>query len=150
MNGLLKIMTIGAVIFGSYSVLAQSGKPNLSGQQNFVQKLDKKVDLDSKQEKQILQIKQKEAQKIKKYQDKIDKTRLDAKIKIEKKLTPEQKAQLEKKNKKAHAANWKKGQHPKWNKGGHAFGPQQPKKTGFPPMPPKGPKSGHPSQKPIH
>lgn len=91
MKAIIKMMTVGAIVLGLQNVQAQAGKYNQGGQHAFVNQLDKELKLSEKQEIQILQIKQKEAEKIAKYQNKIDQIKLDTKNEIEKKLTNQQK-----------------------------------------------------------
>lgn len=136
MKAIIKMMTVGAIVLGLQNVQAQAGKYNQGGQHAFVNHLDKELKLSEKQEKQILQIKQKEAEKIAKYQNKIDQIKLDTKNEIEKKLTNQQKEIWQNSNKRHSQAHFHKGENkPK------SFYPQFQK-----PFPPKA-HQGLPSKK---
>lgn len=94
MNKFIKISAFTCMIFFYNHTNAQH--INIIPPTDFVQKLDKQLQLNEDQKEKIIVVKQKENAKIKKYLAKIEKAQLKSKNKISQILNLEQRVQLDK------------------------------------------------------
>lgn len=96
MNKFIKISAFACMIF--YFGHTKAQHINITPPKDFVQQLDKQLQLKEDQKGKIIVVKQKENAKIKKYLAKIEKAQLKSKHKIDQILNLEQRVNLDKIN----------------------------------------------------